>query len=253
MWGSPRTNPNGRLVETWAAAEDLRILNQDSGNTFVGHRGGFIVDLTWASPAALRKVSEWHVLDHVKTGSDHLYVWFRVILTRDGTIPPPTTAPPKRLRWALKKLDEDKLLACIHTACWPDEGRIGDITDPNAEADHLMFGVVDACAASMSLVPEGSVKRTYWWAPRIAALRSECAYQGRRLRRATRRLGPDHPDTRNKHLNYGVMRTRLDAERRGAKRRAWEEFIASLDENSWGRPYKTVFRKLKKSGAPVTP
>ncbi|XP_072767252.1 uncharacterized protein [Anoplolepis gracilipes] len=174
MWSSSRTNPNGRLVETWAAVEDLRILNQGSGNTFVGT--GSIVDLTWASPAALRRVSEWRVLDHVETGSDHLYVWFRVVLTRDGTIPPPTTASPRRLRWALKKLDEDKLLACIHTACWPDEGRTGDITDLNVEADRLMSGVVDACAASMPLVPEGSVRRTYWWASEIAALRSECAH-----------------------------------------------------------------------------
>ncbi|XP_072743465.1 uncharacterized protein [Anoplolepis gracilipes] len=98
MCGSPRTNSNGRLVETWAAAEVLRILNQGSGNTFVGHRSGFsIVDLTWASPAALRKVSEWRMLDHVETGSDYLYVWFRVILTRDGTVPPPITALLRRL------------------------------------------------------------------------------------------------------------------------------------------------------------
>ncbi|XP_072755744.1 uncharacterized protein [Anoplolepis gracilipes] len=193
MWSSPRTNPNERLVETWAAVEDLRIFNQGSGNTFVGHRGGSIVDLTWASPAALRRVSEWRVLDYVETGSDHLYVWFLVVLTRDGTIPPPTTASPRRLRWSLKKLDEDKLLACIHTACWPDKGKTNDIIDPNAKADRFMSGVIDACAASTLLVPEVSVrKRTYWWAPGIASLRSECAHQGRRLCRATKtiRTGP---------------------------------------------------------------
>ncbi|XP_072755726.1 uncharacterized protein [Anoplolepis gracilipes] len=117
MWGSPRTSPRGRLIEDWAVAEDLRIFNQGSVNIFVGHWGGSIVDLTWANSAALRRVSEWRVLDRVETGSDHLYIWFRAILTRDGTILSPTAALSKRYRWALKKLDEEKLLAYIQTTC----------------------------------------------------------------------------------------------------------------------------------------
>ncbi|EFN66747.1 hypothetical protein EAG_00344, partial [Camponotus floridanus] len=39
---------------------------------------------------------------------------------------------------------------------------------------------------------------------------------------------------------------------RRAKNKAWEELIAFLDEDRWGRPYKLVLRKLRAEAPPTT-
>ncbi|XP_076476110.1 uncharacterized protein LOC143302923 [Bombus vancouverensis nearcticus] len=49
----------GRDVQDWATALDLRLMNRGSSSTCVAWRGESIVDLTWANPAASRRVSGW--------------------------------------------------------------------------------------------------------------------------------------------------------------------------------------------------
>ena len=56
-WGSPQTNPRGEAVVEWAL--DLQLLNEGNKNTCVRWQGESIVDLTWASPSAARKVESW--------------------------------------------------------------------------------------------------------------------------------------------------------------------------------------------------
>ncbi|XP_011169352.1 uncharacterized protein LOC105202488 [Solenopsis invicta] len=60
-WGSPTTNPRGRLTLELVAGLDLALLNRGRVSTFVGGRGESIVDLTWASPDALDRVRAWRV------------------------------------------------------------------------------------------------------------------------------------------------------------------------------------------------
>jgi hypothetical protein len=67
-------------LEEWAAGLDLLILNERSRSTCVRSRGEFIVDLTWASPAAARLVGSWGVKD-IETLSDHLYIEMTVRAT----------------------------------------------------------------------------------------------------------------------------------------------------------------------------
>ena len=76
-WGSRKTNGRGRDVQDWAAALDLRLMNRGSTSTCVAWRGESIVDLTWASPAASRRVSGWGVSPE-ETLSDHLYILMEV-------------------------------------------------------------------------------------------------------------------------------------------------------------------------------
>ena len=76
-WDSHRTNGRGRDVQDWAAALHFRLMNRGSTSTCVAWRGESIVDLTWASPAASRRVSGWGVSPE-ETLSDHLYILMEV-------------------------------------------------------------------------------------------------------------------------------------------------------------------------------
>lgn len=45
-WGSRRTNARGRVLENWAAALGLCLLNTGTRSTFVRWQGKSVVDLT---------------------------------------------------------------------------------------------------------------------------------------------------------------------------------------------------------------
>ena len=70
LWGSPRTNARGEAVAEWAAELDMRLINEGSRSTCVRWQGESIVDLTWASPSAARKVRSWEVTVDLETLSD---------------------------------------------------------------------------------------------------------------------------------------------------------------------------------------
>ena len=70
-WGSPRTNPRGQAVTEWAAELGLQLLNRGSTSTCVRWQGESIVDLSWASQSAARKVTGWRVAEELETLSDH--------------------------------------------------------------------------------------------------------------------------------------------------------------------------------------
>ncbi|XP_076248027.1 uncharacterized protein LOC143187674 [Calliopsis andreniformis] len=108
-WGSPRTNRRGEVLMDWAAGLDLRLVNRGRQNTFVGPRGVSIIDLTWATPSDLRRLSGWRVATEVATLSDHLYITME--------------------RWAAKRLDDSLLEAAAQVAAWPETpaGPVGDI------------------------------------------------------------------------------------------------------------------------------
>jgi len=56
-WGSRLTNGRGRFLLSWAAELDLQLLNRWSKSTCVRTQGQSIVNLTWATPLAVRLVS----------------------------------------------------------------------------------------------------------------------------------------------------------------------------------------------------
>lgn len=82
-WGSRRTDHKGRVLEDWAAVLGLCIANQGSSSTLVRPQGESIIDLTWASPSAADRISDWRVMDE-ETLSDHLYIRMKVDITRRG-------------------------------------------------------------------------------------------------------------------------------------------------------------------------
>ena len=91
-WGCRRTNGRGRDVQDCAAALDLRLMNRGSTSTCVAWRGESIMDLTWANPAASRRVSGWGMSPE-ETLSDHLYISMEVAIGGAMSAGPPAHRP----------------------------------------------------------------------------------------------------------------------------------------------------------------
>lgn len=92
LWGASDTNRKGELVNRWAASLDLRLINTGGDYTCIWPQGCFVVDLTWASPNLLERISNWSVLRSVESLSDHLYIQFVLVDKSSNRI----RAPPMR-------------------------------------------------------------------------------------------------------------------------------------------------------------
>ncbi|XP_068974756.1 uncharacterized protein [Bombus flavifrons] len=145
-WSSRRTNRRGRDVQDWAAALDLRLMNRGSSSTCVAWRGETIVDLTWANPAASRRVSGWEVSPE-ETHSDHLYILMEVAVggamgdRSSGARGPIGPSGRRRTR-----RDEDFMAATAIAVAWLEEPP----TDEGAEAGATrlrrdMHSICDSC------------------------------------------------------------------------------------------------------------
>ncbi|XP_053990150.1 uncharacterized protein LOC128882548 [Hylaeus volcanicus] len=119
-WGSPETDARGREVLDWAAGLELCLLNTGSVDMYVRWNGGSIVNLSWATPAAARRISGWRVAVEAESLSDHRYVVLGLSAGRNAQPRrrPVAARPPPR--WPLKEMDEDALMAAAHVVAWPD-------------------------------------------------------------------------------------------------------------------------------------
>lgn len=71
MWGAIRTDARRRAIEKWAAQLELVLHNTGTTSTCVRRLGESIIDLTWATPAASRKIHNWRVAQEIEVLSDH--------------------------------------------------------------------------------------------------------------------------------------------------------------------------------------
>ncbi|XP_041977427.1 uncharacterized protein LOC121731828 [Aricia agestis] len=246
LWGSPATNARGRLMEEWLAATGLVLANRGATSTCVRRQGESIVDLTLVSPAIAQHVTEWRVLSRTETLSDHLYIRFVIShLTEQGRTISPGAGP----RWSLKKLDRDILKEAAAVASWaplPSED-VEECVEWLTEAAH------NICDASMPRAgPVPPRRQTYWWSPDLKRLREECVAARRRYLRYRRRRIRNAEEEDAIYDGYRSARHHLRDAIRTAKREAWEDFLRTLEQDPWGRPYKWVRQKLRPAAPPLT-
>ena len=93
-WGSPVTDVRGEALADWTGALGLSVLNRGSEHTCVRQMGGSIVDVLFASPAALRMVRGWRVETGVETLGPSLYSVRGLRLGGGDTPPSPERYDP---------------------------------------------------------------------------------------------------------------------------------------------------------------
>ncbi|KAL0842499.1 hypothetical protein ABMA28_014593 [Loxostege sticticalis] len=95
-------------------------------------------------------------------------------------------------------------------------------------------------------------RQMYWWSEEIRALREACIAarraSSRHLRRRNRNPDLDGPLL----MAYKAAKKTLRVAIAEAKAKAREELLATLTEDPWGRPYKTVRGKLRPWAPPIT-
>jgi len=90
-WGCSFGDRRGEMLLDWAGSLGLTLLDEGTMATCVRPQGESIIDLTWASPAALRMVDGWRVAAELETLSDHRYIELKLAARR-----PPNGGGPSR-------------------------------------------------------------------------------------------------------------------------------------------------------------
>ncbi|XP_070518819.1 uncharacterized protein [Cardiocondyla obscurior] len=179
-WGSIKTGPRGRLVETWAVSHDLILLNRGRVSTCIRPQGESIIDLTWAYPVIARKVTKWEVAEDLEHMSDHCFILVH--------FDPPAKTIRSRLpenRWAVRKLNKAAFKSSIITSLWVKNSEDSTVEKSTQEQlEWIIDTVSTACDASMPRTKYSFRRSTYWWNNHIASLRQNAIRQGRRVTRS---------------------------------------------------------------------
>lgn len=184
LWGSPKSNLRGEILEEWMNTQDLRLANLGDEPTCVRYNGSSIVDLTWVSPSLIPNIQEWRVLTERESLSDHKFILYQVTIG-ESNYTDRKFSWPSNPRWATQKINRDVFDACIFASCMGDDK--SKETSPDVMASELIQSITDACDASMPRTQRRRYKSTYWWTPTISLMRDECVKTRRALSRARRR------------------------------------------------------------------
>lgn len=245
-WGSKRTGAKGRVLEEWAAALDLVLLNKGSTATCVRAQGESVIDLTWASPLAAKLVRSWRVATEIEHLSDHRYIMIQLAITTKAGSERERQGPEKR--WTLKKLDEDKLMASVTAAIWSKNNGTQEEDDPLRKVEWLTDILTRACDASMPRTKSRPQRSTYWWNEEISNLRRVAVRCSRKVARCRGNMARRVEARRE----YKEARKSLRVAIKKSKATAWKELLHTLEEDPWGRPYKIVLNKLRPAAPPLT-
>lgn len=245
-WGNSQDNARGDVLLEWAASADLRLLNHGSVSTCVRWQGESVVDLSWATPAAVRLISGWKVAEDLVTLSDHRHI----IIEVDRFLAGNTQRAPSA-HWSVKRLDRDKLIAAANVVDWLQSSREVTtlITDETASFQAAM---VDICDAAMPRAKPFNRRSAYWWTDEIAELRQRCLQTRRHYTRTRRRRRSNAVEIETAYVAYRNATRVLQAAIANAKARSWTELIDQLNGDPWGRPYKMVLGKLRPWVPPLT-
>ncbi|XP_025161795.1 uncharacterized protein LOC112590191 [Harpegnathos saltator] len=246
LWGSRRDDRRGEVTADWAVGLGLHIMNDGKKSTFVGSRGESIIDLSWATPSALRRVRTWRVAEELESLSDHLIIEMELSVTPDG-LRPRNTDGPRPGRWALAQLNREDLEISLMGSTWP---QWKDGQDLDSEVMEVMQVLALACDASMPRVRACPKRCAWWWTDQIAELRRRSVH----LRRAFRavRWDADPEVTLAARREFCAAAKELRNAIGVARGKGWDDLLLSLDADPWGRPYRMVMQKLRPWAPPLT-
>lgn len=233
VWGASKTDKRGYLLLDWIAVNNLVVLNEGDQPTF--HRAGqeSHVDLTLCSEQTADTISSWSVLSHEENLSDHYCLEFTLETKHD------TNKIPPRRRFRIRGTGILKETIRTHI------NKEGFPAGPT-ELEEMMLQTCSLASAPVSHPRrKKEVEPKYWWNPDISEARKACIAARRAIKRAVRKGSAEKIQGALRH--YRLCRKALRIKIVDSKTKCWQDFIAELDNDPWGKPYKLIRGKLKKA------
>ncbi|XP_026824795.1 uncharacterized protein LOC113561791 [Ooceraea biroi] len=240
-WGDKRTSARGKRLSEWMATNSLQLFNTGCSPTVVRPQGTSVVDTTWGTPSIAPFLSMWKVSEEML--SDHRAILFHISKLSAGR---ECEFILQETRWVLKQMDPEKLTTMLEFASWAT--MIPDMTlPPDARAADLVEKVTDICDVVMQRVRRPpNRRRVHWWTPVIAKARRSANAARRKYTRA--RKGKNVSKINTTRLAYVNARKEYRNKILKAQQEAWQNLLAQVNADLWGRPYRVVLQRLRPRG-----
>ncbi|CAH2228538.1 jg28018, partial [Pararge aegeria aegeria] len=220
------------------------FLTKDASTHVCDGGGGSIVDVTFATPAVAALTQNWRVLEGVETLSDHRYMRWRVspslplqVHARGGGGVFP--------RWALARLDRDMAEEGAIIEAWNTGPPVSAGLEEKARSFRVSLRrVCDVAMPRTRCLP--ARRSVYWWSQEIATLRADSNKARRAYTRCRRRRPLIASEEDHLYRELRKAKTAFQVAIAGAKDSANKEFLATLDRDPWGRPYRIVRGKMRR-------
>lgn len=207
-----------------------------------------MIDLTWATPQAARKIDSWRVAEELEILSDHKVIEICISIFSPAMVKRLKEKRKTEPRWAIKKLDEDRLAAVLTAAIWTSDWE--SRTELRSKINWLQETLRCACDVAMPKTRSSDRASTYWWTDEVAQLRREVIRTNTLLSRARRKGNAQR--VAQAWEERKIARRELKLAIKKAKATAWEEALMDLDRDPWGRPYRAVMNRFKPRAPPLT-
>lgn len=259
IWGSNCWNPRGKKLLDYLLRENLSPIYTRGGNTCIKGAGSKI-DLLLTSINICYSVKVSVVLNEF-TGSDHQYLWHEIELDKPETIKKDINKKIKNKnknkgigngkKEIIKEgIDSKKYIEVFLRKFEDREGEnyvIGNTIHDIKNILENIQKITNECRKK-NLIRPGRYP-VYWWTPEIAEQR-KCT---NKLRRKITRLRKKQNKTELDRAisKFKQEKRNLNRMIRNAKKESLENFMRTIDNDIWGKPYKMVIKQLKLSTPPI--
>lgn len=210
--------------------------------TCICPQGSSVIDITLASPLISRIITNWKVLLEYESLSDHRYISFDL----DRPALQFTRARRSLPRWLIKSIDDELFRESLEWAC----SNRSQLTSANQWISWIGNIMSLACNASMRRYTSSPNRpHSFWWNEEVAEARRTAI--GRR-KSWIRARGSSSPSMDEKYQLYRAARNSLHLEIKKAKAKAWADLLLTVEEDSWGLPYKLVMGRLRSSNSSLS-
>ncbi|XP_046435966.1 uncharacterized protein LOC124187822 [Neodiprion fabricii] len=248
-WGGTKENPRESVIVDTMNTHGWSCLNVGKIPTF--HRGEAtsIIDITIAMQAVAKTVTGWRVIKDIEAMSDHRRIEFRIMPVKVGNGNTGCDRPRDIPDWNMRTTSKEKLRNAmvqmrINTK-WQE-----------LRAPELQREIIRLIVDSLNRVAKRRTRCSgkppvYWWTGDITKSRTSCTRARRILQRARKRRKSE-AFLEKLTTELREARKKLKTLIRQSKERAWNELLAQLEADPWGRSYKIITGKLAGPG-PLAP
>lgn len=248
------TNWRGDLVEEWAAGCNVDLENVGQIPTCMRPQGDSVVDLTWTTATESMRIDEWQVLEEVESGSDHRYISFRMNTGRTGT----SETEKRRMRktgntgWNFRKMDKEVFDMSVSWSCAvrPVGEERGNARERAGWIDETIKQACDISTPKNKRT--GPRKNAYWWNEEVKEVRRICIEWRRKWVRSKNKEEVCEDEALRIEKGYRTAKKALKTEIKKAKEEAWRELVQSVEDDPWGKPYRLVLGKLRRTESAIT-
>lgn len=234
LWGSQLQDRRGAQIEELLEKYNLTVVNNDSGPTFVGHRGSSNIDFTAANIGMYPKILDWRIADE-DTLSDHRLLTWTLAAPHDAADQAGDNHHQQE-RFCCKKAEWTLFDETFEEATSHAQGLQICIDAQQVEelAATINEAVISACRASMP--PSRQFQRSVpWWTPDLTCKRKEVRALRRRAQRA-----PDGDRQARREL-YSIACREYKKLLENTRASKWREFCSrSSEKDPWGTAYRVL-------------